>query len=91
MSKTSSRRRVGRPLRAVPRVSHHHLLASIAGSSRTSAEHPVTRKLLITKTVMGMTVNRYQDGYEVIQADGRTFTAPTAWGIFVQMLKGFGK
>ncbi|KWA83898.1 hypothetical protein WL29_21265 [Burkholderia ubonensis] len=91
MSKTSSRRRVGRPLRAVPRVSHHHPLATAAVPAITSTEHPGTRKLLITKTVMGMTVNRYQDGYEVIEADGRTFTAPTAWGIFVAMLKGFGK
>lgn len=90
MSKTSSRRRVGRPLRAVPRVPHYPLTTT-AAPVVTSVEQPITRKLLITKTVMGMTVNRYLDGYEVIEADGRTFTAPTAWGLFVEMLKGFGK
>lgn len=91
MSKSSARRRVGQPRRAVPRVSNHRPLVPEVGLDlRELVSPPQARRhtLIVSTTVCGITINRYQGWCEVIDSTGRAYAAATPLGVLVQMLKG---
>ncbi|KVP16806.1 hypothetical protein [Burkholderia ubonensis] len=93
MSKSSSRaRRAAGPLRVSPLISQYvpALRAAAPVSTPAVAALPV-RNVLISKSLFGVTVNRYRDGYEILYADGRKIAARSPWGLFAQMFKGGAK
>ncbi|KVP65562.1 hypothetical protein WJ96_04130 [Burkholderia ubonensis] len=90
MSKSSSRtRRAARPLRVSPLIAQY--VPALATGSPATLAPQTTRNLLVSKTWFGVTVNRYQNGYEIIFADGRKLSSGTPWGLLVQMFKGGAK
>lgn len=86
MSKPTSRaRRAAKPVRVSPIISMY-----VPGlQSHTPATPvPAGRPVLRSKTVFGVTVNRYLDGCELVYADGRKISARGPVGLLMQMLRG---
>jgi hypothetical protein len=84
MSKQPSRaRRAAKPVRASPLISMY--VPSLQPGAHAS------RQLLVSKTVVGVTLNRYRDSCEIVYSDGRKVTAAGMWGLLFKMLRGASK
>ncbi len=90
MSKPLSRARVAKPVRASPLLTRYVPTLAVAPAS-VPTEMPFVspvRSPLISKTMFGMTLNRFRDGLELVYADGRTITDRSPWGLLVKMFRG---
>jgi hypothetical protein len=49
------------------------------------------RQVLLRKTMFGITLTRYQDGCELVYADGRKLSAKGPWGLLGKIFRGAAK
>jgi hypothetical protein len=52
---------------------------------------PTLRQVLLSRTMFGITLTRYQDGCELVYADGRKLSAKGPWGLLAQIFRGAAK
>jgi len=86
MSKSSSRGRAAKPVRVSPLLTQYVPTLAIAPAAAAVASSPV-RTPLISKTMFGMTVRRFRDGFELVYSDGRKITDSSPWGLLVKMFR----
>jgi hypothetical protein len=88
MSKSSSRARAVKPIRVSPLLTRYipTLAAAPAGATAGVVASPV-REPLISKTIFGMTLNRFRDGLELVYADGHKLAARSPWGLLAKMFR----
>ena len=88
MSKPTTRaRRTAKPVRVSPLISMY-VPELQAGAALVG---PATRQALLRKTMFGVTLTRYQDGCELVYADGRKLAATGPWGLLMQIFRGASK
>jgi hypothetical protein len=92
MSKSSPRARVVKPVRVSPLLTRYiPTLAVVPSDAAASAVASPVRTPLISKTMFGMTLNRFRDGLELVYSDGRKLTDRSPWGLLVKMFRGGAK
>jgi hypothetical protein len=87
MSKSSSHSRVAKPVRVSPLLMQYVPALAEAPASVAKASSPV-RTPLRSKSMFGMTVNRFRDGMELVYSDGRKITDRSHWGLLFKMFRG---
>jgi hypothetical protein len=89
MSNSSSRARVAKPVRVAPLLTRYVPVLAMAatGSNGAPPVRSPVRSPLVTKTMFGVTVNRFRDGVELVYSDGRKITASSPLGLLVQMFR----
>lgn len=67
------------------------LLARQVPSLRTAAPAGAARTPLISRGLLGFTLNRFRDGCELVYPDGRKHTAAGPWSLLGKMIRGGAK
>lgn len=90
MSKKTSPRRVPGVIKVSPLIANYVQALAPVGSSLAGAQTvPGTRRVrLVSRTWQGVTVNRYQDGYEIIFSSGRKVEASSPLKLIFKMFRG---
>lgn len=88
MSKPTTRaRRTAKPVRVSPLISRY-----VPGLQPGAAPVGLApRQVLLRKTMFGITLTRYQDGCELVYADGRKLSAKGPWGLLGKIFRGAAK
>jgi hypothetical protein len=86
MSKSSQHARAAKPVRVSPLLTRYVPTLAVAPAGAAIVASPA-RTPLISKTMFGMTLNRFRDGLELVYSDGRKITDSSPWGLVAKMFR----